>query len=81
MVVRVIPLTGFQYYVTAAIVHRTVTELFVRDLYVCKFLDFKSIHEHEKYIDILSRFFRGVLVIIGLFRMLGTPRKGTLQVI
>ena len=29
----------------------------------------------------LSRFFRGVLVIIGLFRMLGTPRKGTLQVI
>ena len=35
-----------------AIVHRTVTELFVRDIYVCKFLDFKSIHEHEKYIDI-----------------------------
>ena len=29
----------------------------------------------------LSRFFRGVLVIIGLFRMLGTPRKGTLQVL
>ena len=33
--------------------HRTVTKLFVRDIYLCKFLDFKSIHEHEIYIDIL----------------------------
>ena len=34
--------------------HRTVTELFVRDIDLCKFLDFKSIHEHddEHYIDI-----------------------------
>ena len=29
-----------------------VSELFVCDLYVCKFLHFKSIHEHEKYIGI-----------------------------
>ena len=29
-----------------------VTKLFVGDIYLCKFLDFKSIHEHEKYIDI-----------------------------
>ena len=49
---KVIPLTGFYYFITAAIVHRTVTELFVRDIYFCKLLDFKSIHEHEKYIDI-----------------------------
>ena len=34
--------------------HRTVTELFVRDIYLCKFLDFKSIHEHEKCIDIYA---------------------------
>ena len=31
--------------------HRTVTKLFIRDIYLCKFLDFKSIHEHEKYIS------------------------------
>ena len=30
---------------------------------------------------LVSRFFRGVMVIIGLFRMLGTPRKGMLQVL
>ena len=35
-----------------AIVYRMVTELFVRDIYLYKFLDFQSIHEHEKYIDI-----------------------------
>ena len=46
---KVIPLTGKGacLYVTAAIVHRTVTKLFVRDIYLCKFLDFKLIHEHE----------------------------------
>ena len=27
-------------------------KLFIRDIYLCKLLDFKSIHEHEKYIDI-----------------------------
>ena len=48
--------------------HRTVTKLFVRDIYLCKFLDFKSIHEHEKYIDIMSLFtnvimLRGFLVL------------------
>ena len=36
--------------------HGTVTKLFVRDVYLCKFLDFKSIYEHEKYIDICPLF-------------------------
>ena len=52
MVVKVIPLTGILYYVTAAIMHRTVTELIVPDIYLCKLFDFKSVHEHEQYIDI-----------------------------
>ena len=63
MAVKVIPLTGF-YYVTAAIVHRTVTELFVRDIYLCKFLDFKSLHEHEKYIDVMP-LFTNVIMLLG----------------
>ena len=32
--------------------HRIVTELFVLDIYLCIFLEFKSIHEHGQYIDI-----------------------------
>ena len=50
----VVKVTTYWYlvYVTAAIVHRTVTKLFVRDIYLYKFLDFESIHEHEKCIDI-----------------------------
>ena len=56
--------------------HRTVTKLFVRDIYLCKFLDFKSIHEHEQIYRHMPVFTKGPSININVHRNPNNVRKG-----